>query len=557
MLRYYSKNLTLFFITFCVFLFSSCSFSESVPLRLSPTYSLVLKQNTLLKSRLDKASHTSRFALNEKAKKEIGDIAKDEMYISLEACIAFDTAAARDVSFSLEYANGEKKSALAFADDLKHSSAASVRLSLCSPVALLADELIVKGGEVKEFSVKVAHIGWQKDEESPLFAFGVNGGVADFSFARADFSKEEVQAIFPKAAKPYIALSMSDCNDFGDIAEQKRVRLSYGDTAISIRRAPNLNETKLYPQNFSAVYSELELRENAAMVRSVLLKSDAKLKDSEPITADPGVIIRWKKENWRREEYELFRWEQFPDVLLLDVKDYATLNQFFTRLAFFAEKRGYRGRLMSDEFIAKEHGYNAHDYSAQTLASFFDTAQKTAFALNSYELHLKTILLENGVIEESADGVKAVRGSLLAISQESPVYLRDRLLAHEGWHGIFFCDEEFRALCFTVYNTMDRKSRLFMREYWSLWASLNYDPADEVLMHNETMAYLLQQSLSEVPQYFIHLTSFKTVQKYLKPLADYVVETEGRGFYAAADRLRRFVYGKYGLSAGRISLISY
>ena len=96
-----------------------------------------------------------------------------------------------------------------------------------------------------------------------------------------------------------------------------------------------------------------------------------------------------------------------------------------------------------------------------------------------------------------------------------------------------------------------------MREYWSLWASLNYDTADEVLMYNETMAYLLQQSTSEVSSYFIHLTTFNTVQKYLKELADYVTESEGKGFYAAADRLRKFVYAHYGLSAGRISLISY
>ncbi len=556
MLRYYSKNLTLFFIVFCVLLFSSCSFSESVPLKFSETYEIELTENTLFKNRMEKISHTHRYFLSEEAKKEIKDRAKDDNYIALEAHIAFDFDDIHDISFAL--LNGEdKNTALVFADDLKKSKIATIRLSLCAKCADIADlpsEFVVKGGDVKSFGVKIARIGWENDAVSPLFAFGVNGGIADFSFNKADFSKAE--SIFPLSEKPYITLKMSECEDYGDISNQKRVRFNYGKNAISVRRAPKITQTKLYTLSFDSPYSELELTENASMVSSLMLKSDSELKDTEPLIADPGMIIRWKKEAWRRDEYELFRWEQFPDVLLLDVKNFEIQNKFFTRLAFFAEKRGYRGKLMSDEFVAKEKGYNAHDYSSQTLASFFDTAQKTGFKLNEYEEHLKQILLDNAIIIETSDGFAGGKGSLLSISQESPVYLRDRLLAHEGWHGIFFSDAEFRAFCFTVYNTMDRKSRLFMREYWSLWASLNYDTSDEVLMYNETMAYLLQQSTSEVSSYFIHLTTFNTVQKYLKELADYVTESEGKGFYAAADRLRKFVYAHYGLSAGRISLIS-
>ena len=138
MLRYYSKNLTLFFIVFCVLLFSSCSFSESVPLKFSETYEIELTENTLFKNRMEKISHTHRYFLSEEAKKEIKDRSKDDNYIALEAHIAFDFDDIHDISFAL--LNGEdKNTALVFADDLKKSKIATIRLSLCAKCADIAD----------------------------------------------------------------------------------------------------------------------------------------------------------------------------------------------------------------------------------------------------------------------------------------------------------------------------------------------------------------------------------------------------------------------------------
>ena len=129
MLRYYSKNLTLFFIVFCVLLFSSCSFSESVPLKFSETYEIELTENTLFKNRMEKISHTHRYFLSEEAKKEIKDRAKDDNYIALEAHIAFDFDDIHDISFAL--LNGEdKNTALVFADDLKKSKIAAGKLNV-------------------------------------------------------------------------------------------------------------------------------------------------------------------------------------------------------------------------------------------------------------------------------------------------------------------------------------------------------------------------------------------------------------------------------------------
>ena len=51
-------------------------------------------------------------------------------------------------------------------------------------------------------------------------------------------------------------------------------------------------------------------------------------------------------------------------------------DDLLKRMAFFTEKEGFRGRLAADEEIKDLHGFNAHDYRAETLAAFFDLAEK-------------------------------------------------------------------------------------------------------------------------------------------------------------------------------------
>ena len=64
---------------------------------------------------------------------------------------------------------------------------------------------------------------------------------------------------------------------------------------------------------------------------------------------------------------------------------------------------------MKDEEIASLHGYNAHDYKAESLAAFFETAQSQNFQLNQSELLLRHILLENGIIKAEGNKEREIR----------------------------------------------------------------------------------------------------------------------------------------------------
>ena len=130
----------------------------------------------------------------------------------------------------------------------------------------------------------------------------------------------------------------------------------------------------------------------------------ASSENSVPILADPNMIIEWPQSAWRRSDREVFAWDRFPSVLIFDTADYAVQDKLFKRLAFFVEKQGYRGKLLSDAELAPHHAYNAHDYRADSLAEFFEAVRKQNFQLDSDEVELRDILQAEGIIRKEGEG---------------------------------------------------------------------------------------------------------------------------------------------------------
>jgi hypothetical protein len=221
---------------------------------------------------------------------------------------------------------------------------------------------------------------------------------------------------------------------------------------------------------------------------------------ASPITADPGIILDYPQEFWRDPRYEVFRWDGFPSVLIFDTADYAVQDNLFKRLAFFTEKAGFRGRLAPDEEIAGLHGWNAHDYRGEDLAAFFETARAARFPLLPEERELEEILLVSGIILKGENGrITAGEGAVISISRESPDYLRSRLFVHEGFHGLFFIDEEFREFSRRRWENLAPFAKRFLRSFFDYQ---HYDITDAYLVINEFMAHCLQQPLSQASRYF-------------------------------------------------------
>lgn len=400
-----------------------------------------------------------------------------------------------------------------------------------------------------------AFIGHDFSGEVPVFAFapngGANNGTDDFRGASLAFNSINSR----EGLMPTITVKFRDST-----GSQK---LAFDGEVLFIRRneEPVQIPTAALKSPFSVVtYPDEEQYPVSVLLTASnpnLLTFTSRKNVVTPIKVDPGLIMKWPRNNWRGNDYELFEWDRFPGVLFFDVSTYAVQDDFFRRLAFFVEKAGFKGRLLSDSELKGKHGYNAHDYKADDLARFFEKARVEHFPLNEKELLLRQILAHNGVIQILSSGeVVAGSGAAISISQESPDYLRSRFIAHEGWHGIFFIDEEFRNTVASIYYTIDPNTLAYLRRYFQVTPSLNYDVNDDYLMKNEFMAYLLQQSVSQTAKYFVDMASREHSQQLAKRQADYIIQTGGAGFEGAARLLDEYVSDRWNLNAGRVWIIT-
>ncbi|MDC7220406.1 MAG: hypothetical protein PQJ59_10720 [Spirochaetales bacterium] len=248
------------------------------------------------------------------------------------------------------------------------------------------------------------------------------------------------------------------------------------------------------------------------------------------------------------DDYFLYLWDEGNNILIFDFKNYEVQDKYFKRLAFFMEKPGYRGTLMTDEEIEGLHGWNAHDYSAEGLVSFYNLAREEDFPLNREELDLRQILLNKGIILFDGKEYLTGEGAIVSITRETSPTLRQRFITHESLHGLFFTDEEFREEIRSYWMGLPEN----YREIWRFFMVNNaYDPSDEVLMYNEMLGYTLQLHRKEVAGYFQwRFNRIKTLKpentEYIDRITPYLPEV----MLMIYDQLEYLVSRRYPYSDG-------
>ena len=209
-----------------------------------------------------------------------------------------------------------------------------------------------------------------------------------------------------------------------------------------------------------------------------------------PIPADPGLVLAWDRSAWRQPDFELFSWASFPRVLIFDTADYRVQDRFFKRLAFFVEKAGFAGQIPTWQALEGRHGYNAHDYRAEDLARFFETARAEGIELAAEEQTLKGILLDAGIIESTGSAFASGSGAVLSISRSSSAALRELLITHECFHGVFFSLPSFQAESERTWRSLSGVEKRVWREFLAM---KDYNTDDPGLVVNEFQSYLFQQ----------------------------------------------------------------
>jgi len=275
----------------------------------------------------------------------------------------------------------------------------------------------------------------------------------------------------------------------------------------------------------------------------------------DPIATSPRYVLAWPTYHWRDPRFEVFRWYRFPSILILDFADNAVQDRMLKRIAFFVEKAGFRGRLAHDAEIADLHGWNAHDYRASDLADFFAAARAENFPLNREELELERLLLDSGLMWEVQGGALEGEGGFISISREATRTLRFLFMAHEGFHGLFHTDAEFRAFTEDRWNRFDEGAK---RMFLAFLRDQDYDVSEDYIVQKEFASFLLQQSTSQAKFYF--------GRRIPSRIFDPAWHDENRNletasgdfprfasiFTAEAEAFSAFVGGRWGFAAGRV-----
>lgn len=271
-----------------------------------------------------------------------------------------------------------------------------------------------------------------------------------------------------------------------------------------------------------------------------------------PLPADPGTVLAYKQEEWRDPDFELFSWDLYPHILIMDTADYFVQDRFFKRLAFYVEKRGFRGNIFTLAELTGKHGYNAHDYRAEDLARFFNEVER--FSLTREEERLENILTENEVIIKGSAGYVPGMGGIISISRSSSKVLRRHLLTHEIFHAVFFSRPSYREGCFAVWQELSP----YEQEFWLLflnWAG--YDTVDHYLVVNEFQAYLMQQPRRGVNYYFLELVPGRLIKSYPQKEARIrrILEAGKSGFTRSFDRLQGLLQNSPAVKGGEVVTI--
>lgn len=181
------------------------------------------------------------------------------------------------------------------------------------------------------------------------------------------------------------------------------------------------------------------------------------------------------------------------DILVITFASLAAQGEAMNRLAAFVEKAGQpRNRVLNDYELATatapdpETYYLGHDYDAAALRRFFALADRDAIRLNAAEEELRRLLTQEGLLAAGATGALVTAA---APGPELDEAARRAVLWHEMSHGEYFTRPAYADWTRRFWReTLTDAERDAFRAFLT---KLDYDPADEDLMANETQAFLM------------------------------------------------------------------
>ena len=273
-----------------------------------------------------------------------------------------------------------------------------------------------------------------------------------------------------------------------------------------------------------------------------------------PLPADFKQILENNSNQWRYSDWEVYSWESFPGILIIDFQNFNIQSHMLKRLSYFVEKRGYTGKIHSFTRLSGKTDWNAHNYKAKDLAAFFTEAVRSGAVLTSAESYLRELLLANGIIEKSGEGYTGGEDKgIVSVSQESTPHVRALLLTHEGYHGLFYAAPGLKELVYDLWDKLVPEAQEMWVDYLKSADVWNYDYKNGYLLRNEMLGYMMQQK--DFSEYFDNMM-FPRLLKRIPDKAEHYQQNRDvarQAFLDTAAKIGDFLLKEYNLSPGNLS----
>ena len=273
-----------------------------------------------------------------------------------------------------------------------------------------------------------------------------------------------------------------------------------------------------------------------------------------PLPADFKQILENNSNQWRYSDWEVYSWESFPGILIIDFQNFNIQSHMLKRLSYFVEKRGYTGKIHSFTRLSGKTDWNAHNYKAKDLAAFFTEAVRSGAVLTSAESYLRELLLANGIIEKSGEGYSGGEDKgIVSVSQESTPHVRALLLTHEGYHGLFYAAPGLKELVYDLWDKLIPEAQEMWVDYLKSADVWNYDYKNGYLLRNEMLGYMMQQK--DFAEYFDNMM-FPRLLKRIPDKAEHYQQNRDvarQAFLDTAAKIGDFLLKEYNLSPGNLS----
>ena len=338
------------------------------------------------------------------------------------------------------------------------------------------------------------------------------------------------------------------------------ITMQYGTHSIyiypfmieGILQSMDIEANKDLQDMFGGTQNALSIIMSAYNINTLKKKFDGAL----PVSIQD--MISWKGSQYtafQNGDADVFRWSTHTYAVVMLFASKAVQAKYLKRIALFVEKKGTRGTMVPTTALARYTGWGAHDYKADDLALFFETARTQHIALLPEEYALKQLFITLGILVASnASGDTSIEnmpvttgtGTISTVARSYTIALQKILLTHELMHAWFFENKSLRKYVHAVWQEASKNTQ----EYWKRFLSmLRYDDQFEYLVENELFAYLLQRPLDAL---YTHVPAwFRGYSASDSENAQVLQE-----MHIMAEKLNRYIQHRYNGQAGFIQNIT-